>query len=710
MSIVSRRSGAVCLFVLGVAMGPAFCVAHASDRAPQPFEIVVLGRPSSAFDAPGSVVTLYADALAGRGVTTLDDLAPAVAGLHLINDQDPGTNILSLRGATTDRLQAAAVAFIVDGAALPDTELFTAPLFDLADVTVLKGPQGALFGKNAAGGAVAVTTARTAGGYARVTLGDGERREAEAALGGAHWRAAGLWTAADGWLRNTTLGRVVDAEERKALRVSAFGEVGGWRLDGVVQALEEDGGAAWASSGNVTGRFGGVLDGRALTDPQGDFEGRAYRRWVRATARAEREIGAGKLGLIVARDVYAKRWVEELDYRAGPLTFFGAPAFPNGLQPIRQPIDIHAWTAQATYDAPLSARLDGRVGAFVQDMDKGRTDDFGPLLFGGAAPGYDTQTTQTGVFGALDWRASEAVTLSGAVRWDGDDRTQIVRDGATGAVLDRRGATFARVQPQLAARWRVREGVVAYAAYGEAFRTGGFNPIPAPGAIWKARIEPETTKSLEAGVKLRDLPGDGAVEIAAYHGRIAQYQNYTFLDGQSVTLNVDRVSIDGVEISGRVMPASWLTAEAAYALADAQIDSFAAPDPLGSGGVRDYGGKRVPNAPKWTATASLTAARTIGSHALELRVDANTRGPTVYEIDNALRSPTVTWVNARASVSRGAWRASAWAKNVTDERWAISAFGQGMLPLLQGLGPGGPFDTFTVNRGRTIGVDVTRRF
>jgi ABC-type glycerol-3-phosphate transport system permease component len=63
-----------------------------------------------------------------------------------------------------------------------------------------------------------------------------------------------------------------------------------------------------------------------------------------------------------------------------------------------------------------------------------------------------------------------------------------------------------------------------------------------------------------------------------------------------------------------------------------------------------------------------------------------------------------------ATIGRGAWRASAWAKNLTDERWAISGFGQGMLPLLQGLGPGGPFDTFTINRGRMVGIDLSRRF
>jgi len=687
----------------------ACATAAPAFAADAPFEIIVLGRPKSPFETPAAAVRLDSDALK-RGIGTLDDLAPAVAGLHLIRDQDPGTNILSLRGASTDRLQAAAVAFVVDGAALPDTEMFTAPLFDLAAVSVFKGPQGALFGKNAAGGAIAVDTARGPGGYLRATVGDGGRRELEAVDGGAHWRLAGLWTAADGWIRNTTLNRIVDAEERKALRASASGTYAGWSLDAVAQALEEGGGAAWASSGDIEGRYGGKLSGAALTNPQGDFEGRAYRRWLRAQVRGERRFGGAKLSLVAARDIYAKRWVEELDYRAGPLTFFGDPVFPDGIQPVRQPIGIRAWTGQATLDAPLAARLDGRLGLFAQAIDSRRTDDFGPLQFGAPPSAYRTRTTQTGAFGALDWRALEAVTLSAALRYDSDDRTQTIRDTASGAVLDDRSATFGRLAPQAAVRWRISANAVAYATYGKAFRTGGFNPIPGPTSIWKARFEPEITRSLEGGVKLRGLPGDGRLELAAYRGRIARYQNYTFLDGQSVTLNVDSVTVDGFEASGSVSPARPLRFDGAYALADARIDRFIAPDPLGSGGVRNYGGKQVPNAPKWTAALGAAWTFRPGSDEIELRVDGHARGPTVYEIDNALHSPTAYWLDARASYGRGPWRASLWAKNATDARWAISGFGQGMLPLLQGLGPGGPFDTFTINRGRTIGVDLTRRF
>lgn len=92
------------------------------------------------------------------------------------------------------------------------------------------------------------------------------------------------------------------------------------------------------------------------------------------------------------------------------------------------------------------------------------------------------------------------------------------------------------------------------------------------------------------------------------------------------------------------------------------------------------------------------------------RIDANYAGKTFYEIDNLLYSPARWWTDLTISAERGDWTATLQAQNLTDERWAISAFGQGMTGLLAGLGPGGPFDTFTINRGRKVTFSLRREF
>jgi iron complex outermembrane receptor protein len=698
-------------------------------RIEQPEDtITVLGERRQRLSTPSAGQSLGAEALKERGVTSLDALTIAAPGLHMINDQDPGTNIVSLRGVTTDRLQQAAIAYVIDGVPLADTELFTGRLYDLDRADILRGPQGALFGKNAAGGAIDLTTQSpdSDDGYALAAIGNGNFRKGEAAQSyalGERWRlrTSGSWDAADGWITNRTLNRRVDAEESRNARLRVQGALGGVGVDAKLQWMQDKGGAAWASSNNVTGQFGGRLDGDALIDPIGDFEGRSARTWWHGALKARTDFAGGEASALIARDDYKKRWVEELDYRPGPLTLFGVIPFPEGLQPISQPTDIDATTADLSYVRGDRTRV--TVGLFAQDTDRARIDQFGPLLFGANAPRYDTQSLQTAFYAGIRHDAGRYV-LDVNLRADRDRRTQSIQDSVSGARLDRQTATFEKVQPRLGASIRLAENVFLYGAYGEGFRTGGFNPRPAPTSIWRSQFDPETTRSVELGLKGR-WRDEARFELSLFRAEIEDFQSYTFLDGNSVTLSVDGVTVDGVEViaASPTLRAGWgdLSAQGAFALANARIDRYVAPDPLLPGATRDYSGNRVPNAPLWTATAGAAFERGFGDRwRMTARADVNATGQTVFELDNVLKSPGKAWLDGRLTFSRharsfdgpraGTVSLSLWGKNITDERWAISAFGQGMLPLLAGLGPGGPFDTFTINRGRQWGVELRRDF
>jgi iron complex outermembrane recepter protein len=680
--------------------------------------IVVRGKVEKGREVPASVVRVDPS-----NILTVDDVATAVPGVWIVNDQDPGTNILSIRGATTDRLQQASVAFILDGVPLADTELFTARLFDVDKIQVLKGPQGALYGKNAAGGVIAIVNqgARVDGainddGQIQARIGDGGLAEVEFgksfALSDA-WavRAAGVWSSADGWIKNTTLNKLVDSTQTKAIRFNLMGEAFGFDVDVRTQWLEEEGGAAWASSNNITGKNAGRLDGAVLINPIGDYEGQAKRRWLQTSGRAGRVFDAGRLDVLIARDSYQKRWTEELDYRPGALTFFGFPAFPNGIQPIAQPIDVRATTLQGRWTSDLEGAFNFQIGAFAQDTDKDRVDDFGPLLFGGAASAYATNSRQTAVFGGIEWRFDGALLVEAQGRFDRDERSQIITNSATGALINKREGTFERFQPRIAASYRANYSVTAYVSYGEAFRPGGFNPAPAPSSIWKAAYRPEITTSFELGAKLRNLPLRGQVDFAVYSNAVTDFQNYTFIDNQSVTLNVDEVLVKGFEVSGSIAPLQAVKLGVSYALTDAEIQRFVATDPLlGSPATRDYTSKSVPNAPRETGKVWAQWSPSVGNYELTARIDANYAGKTFYEIDNVLYSPARWWMDLNLSAKRNDWTLSLKAENITDERWAISAFGQGMTGLLAGLGPGGPFDTFTINRGRRVSLGLKKDF
>jgi iron complex outermembrane recepter protein len=687
------------------------------DAASDPESVIVVrGRQEQIAQLAASALSLSPE-----GIATLDQLATAVPGVWLVNDQDPGTNILSIRGATTDRLQQASVAMVLDGVPLADTELFTAALFDIEKIDVLRGPQGALFGRNAAGGVIGITTSGAGGEGGRVSasLGNGGRVGLEAGIPLAGFgpvsdaRLAVLATHADGWITNRTLGKTVDETGTIAARLSLGGDAGPVRWNLRTHWMQEEGGAAWASSNNVTGLNGGRLDGDVLSDPIGDFEGRAWRRWFQASGRMWLDLGQGELRLVAARDSYQKRWIEELDYRPGPLTFFGFPAFPNGIQPITQPIDIRASTLDLRWNRE-TPRGDLMIGAFWQETFKGRVDDFGPLLFGGPPPGYDTGSTQSAIYGSWRRPVTSRLTLEAQGRLDRDRRSQTIFNSLTGARIDARKATFDRFSPRLGALYQLSDGAQVHISWAEAFRPGGFNPAPATASIWQIQYRPEITSSREIGVRWRGNHGPvrWRGSLSVFDNDVTDWQNYTFIDNQSVTLNVPEVAISGIEADVVLSGDAW-SAGAALATLDATIGTFVATDPLlGSPATRDYSGRTIPNVPEQTANLWGEVRFENAGWQVTSRLTARHAGRTVYEIDNVLYSPSRVWFDLSLNLSPPSsdWNVTLQGENVTDRRWAVSAFGQGMTGLLAGLGPGGPFDTFTINRGAVWSLVLERTF
>ena len=167
----------------------------------------------------------------------------------------------------------------------------------------------------------------------------------------------------------------------------------------------------------------------------------------------------------------------------------------------------------------------------------------------------------------------------------------------------------------------------------------------------------------------------------------------------------------GFEFSVTAKPSPWLALDSALSYTDAKIGNFSAPNPVSGVGLRNYTGKQTPNSPRYNlATGAEVDWPLSGGLIGSVRGELTVRGKTFFEIDNALYSPTEAALNLRAAVRSDDWTAAIWAKNLTNNRWAVSAFGQGQIALLAFLGPNGPFDSFNINRGRQYGVTLKANF
>ena len=120
-------------------------------------EIVVTAqkRQTNLQDTPIAITALTSSALSDRAATRIEDIAGAVPNVY-IDQRSLRSQAIAIRGLSADLNNPGldqSVGIYVDGVYLGRATPGNASLFDLERVEVLRGPQGALYGKNTIAGA-----------------------------------------------------------------------------------------------------------------------------------------------------------------------------------------------------------------------------------------------------------------------------------------------------------------------------------------------------------------------------------------------------------------------------------------------------------------------------------------------------------------------------------------------------------------------------
>ncbi|MDH4126341.1 MAG: TonB-dependent receptor [Gammaproteobacteria bacterium] len=180
VALNSRRFGAV-LLPLATAMALASGAALAQQASGEIFEeIVVLAtkRAANILDVPVAVSTLSGTQLTEAGIFDMFELQQNVPGLIVGQSQSTTTSNFSIRsiGSTSNNFGVeSSVGLYVDGVYRSRQSSMINDLIDIEAVEVLRGPQGTLFGKNTAAGAISVRTVRPShdrDAFVDVTAGD----------------------------------------------------------------------------------------------------------------------------------------------------------------------------------------------------------------------------------------------------------------------------------------------------------------------------------------------------------------------------------------------------------------------------------------------------------------------------------------------------------------------------------------------------------
>ncbi len=235
----SRPCHAAALLALGVYSGVASAQdgdtdAHSSVHVLEEIVVTALRRSQDIQDVPASIVAFSGQAIEAARIRTPAELAHLVPNMQVNKAGGEGAPVFSLRGVSMADFnfnQNSPIATYVDEVYKGSPSIMAVQIYDLQRVEVLRGPQGTLYGKNTTGGAinfVSETPTSETEGYLTVGAGNYDLREARGAFNFAAsdslaFRLAGVWSEADGWMKNLNPGiKDGNAVDEKAARLSVL--------------------------------------------------------------------------------------------------------------------------------------------------------------------------------------------------------------------------------------------------------------------------------------------------------------------------------------------------------------------------------------------------------------------------------------------------------------------------------------------------------
>lgn len=651
-----------------LATQPAVVAAQSANDGPMIEEVTVTAqrRAERLQDVPIAVTAFTAAELEARGIGSTRDILPMTPNVTYDESFTVGNSFVSVRGVAQINNADSPVAIVVDGVPQNNQKQLRMELFDVERIEVLKGPQGALYGRNAIGGAINIVTREPSNeldGWAQVGAGSGNLRSASGAISGPVvedkllFRLSGAYKDSDGNIENTFLRKKVDFYESKDIRARFMILAGdALTIDLRGSFSDIDGGAVMDSS--MDPALTGNANRKVL--PRSDILGTSAREISDATVKIDWRTELGTLTAITGYTDLTENYYGDLDF-CNPVD---CPAGIFGLGPQadqRQQLDVTLLSQEVRLASPDDQRLRWIVGGFYLATQR-NLDTLAHLLVPDM-PGIplisnaeENDNEAYSVFAQVDYDITDRTTLGVSLRYDRDEREQT---NAGDPARSRRSKSFSDVQPRIVIDHKLNDDHLIYATYATGFRSGGFN------GVGGRPFDAETLRSYEIGYKSTWWDHRLRLNAAVFRSRSEDYQ-FFYIDfdqgGAQVIDNLDEVEFTGAELEWQLQATRYWTLLAAVGLLDSDIKSF---DRTLT--VPAERGNRTPKTQKSTFSLGSQLQVPLGSLTGTLRVDYGRWGKKYWHPDNIDVRDPVNMLDLRVSIGNERWTATAWGRNVLDE-------------------------------------------
>jgi iron complex outermembrane recepter protein len=729
-----RRTVSLLPAALGVLSlaGPVWGQAQTQAQASQPTleEVLVTARKreEALLDVPVTVDAFTQQTIESAGIEAPRDFVALVPNMTLVEVQNVGNSFITIRGISQARNSEPSVAVLVDGVLEPNPYEFDQELNDVTSIQVLKGPQGALYGRNAIGGAIIINTADPSDhfeGAAKVGVGNGTSEKAQLAVGGPmdsagtlRYRASLSYYNTDGYLENSNLGNKADPYRDYSGRLRLL-----WKPSDQLSAdLRFFGDHVETTAyyyiiprsdeANPFSTFTTPPNANDITSPiQTNNSGSDTRDVTDIALKLDYAVGAGTFTSITdwdhtkeidTGDAYDFRPITASIAYNCPLCFVPPPgptAAQGGPFDLSQSqfIDVKTWSQELRFTSNKVGGFSWIVGGYfihterfistdnLFDRGEGVPRVYHDPIVDPANP-YATNTNATfladsqdnnawAVFADATYEFTKEFELDVALRYDEDQRQNTTDTPArflpttsafTGEV---RKETFDAVQPKFTLRYKPADNLTLYGGWSRGFRSGGFNQTGV-GAIAEAQ-------------QVKGVHDIFQAETADTWEIGAKMQ---FLDRR---LGVNAALFDTKSTNGYFFYFQAQTStqnlgnlDAKYKGGELELTAVATHwlDLYASFGYTDGKitnmedtsviGNRPPLLTKDTINAGFQVHAPLASGVNAVgRLDYQMIGTTWWDPYNVTSRDPVDLLDLRAGLEGERWSVTAWSKNLTDKRY-----------------------------------------
>lgn len=708
-------------------------------------EIIVTAtkRAESVQDVPISISAYSGNFLENSDIRTLQDLSLYAPNFTMAYSSQATNARIFVRGigSVGNSGIETSVGVFVDGVYYPRPGSVIGNLLDIETAEVLRGPQGTLFGRNTAAGALNLTTRDPSdqlGGYVQAGFGDYSAYALEGVVNAPFsdkvaGRLAAKYAERDGYGFNTLDDREIGERDDLTLR----GKLGIDFTPNVYGTLTLDynevnsGGqvmellpatASPVFDGTLTALFGAnatTADGHDQVINQDHQDSLKDEQWG-AAFDLEFSVGQHTVRSITAyRDWQATNRESAIRLTGDVLPrdhFYTTQTFSQEFQllsPTDQPfsyvLGLFYYEEDFDIDEDFDAGVDTCIPVVFALAGAGAA---GACLAMSQFPATDSDYTQsltsTAAFAQATYSFTDRFSMTFGGRFTSDSKDAAFVQTTPNAII---GSLFRAVEsvPDLSSdddafTWLVNasfyatDDVMLFATASTGFKGGGFNSGGSGVALGReARIfQEETSTNFELGIKSKFWDNKATANITLYHTELDDFQDRSF-DGLSfLTRNAGKRTQKGFEADVVLSPVDSLMIFGGISYLDSVFDSFDAASPLPGDTVPQNLSGRTPHfSPEWQGSLVAEWRAPLGSGNLEwfLRPEYTYIGEQNIGANTNLNPQSIQdsygLVNLRLGLAAAddRWQVTAYGKNMSDEGFCEVIFDQPLGAQFGGVDP-----------------------